>query len=43
MRSTPARTVHLGVAVATWTAALGGFNDRNPVERGPAHHALSKI
>ena len=43
MRSMPAQTVHLGVALAAWTAALGGFNDRNPVERGPAHHALPTV
>jgi hypothetical protein len=32
MRSMPAQIVHLGVVVAAWTAALGGFNDRNSVQ-----------
>jgi hypothetical protein len=33
MRSMPARIVHLGVAVAAWTAALSGFNDRSPLQK----------
>jgi hypothetical protein len=33
MRFMPAQTVHLGVAVAAWTAALGGFTDRSPVQK----------
>jgi hypothetical protein len=33
MRSVPAQIVHLGVAVAAWTAGLGGFSDRNPVQK----------
>jgi hypothetical protein len=38
MRSIPAQTLHLGVALAAWAAALGGFNDRSPVQMrvGPA-------
>jgi len=33
MRSIPAQTVHLGVALAVSTAALGGFTDHSPVQK----------
>lgn len=33
MRSIAAQTVHLGVALAAWTAALGGFTDRSPLQK----------
>jgi len=33
MTSMPAQIVHFGVAVAAWTAALSGFNDRSPLQK----------